>query len=223
MIPCVYVEGRKIDLAGFGVQHLVKNYQFPEVSPVTIATGGMLSPLYVRTEAGQHGLELKLWLQGDSKGDTMKKTTRLAQVMQHCEIVFDAEPDLWYSCTLQSVQSESSTSRRMILILNMACDILSRVQTVTITQTPQIITIPGARKTNLNIEIKALNALTDYQINDMRVTCAKGDTLYIDSENGLADLTRIDLIQFPQAVGDYAVSVSNLTDAAVKISYRARW
>ena len=76
---------------------------------------------------------------------------------------------------------------------------------------------------NINVEVTALNALTGYQVNDLKITCAKGETVYIDSENGLVDLTKVDMIQFPQAVGEYAVTVTNLTDATVKISYRARW
>lgn len=223
MIPSMYVDGREINLSDLGVQHVVKTYLSPTLSPVTIKTGGMLSPLYVRTDAEPHGIELRLWLQGSAKEDAMQKTLRLTQMLRHCELVFPGESGLHYICTLQSVQSGFSTPRRAILTLNLTCDILSSLQTVTITKKPQTITIPGAQKANINVEVAAVNALSGYQVNDMRITCAKGQTVYIDSENGLADLTKVDMIQFPQAVGDYVVTVTNLTDATVKISYRVRW
>nr|DAS68151.1 MAG TPA: tail protein [Caudoviricetes sp.] len=223
MIPSMYVDGREINLSDFGVQHVIKSYMAPTLSPVTIKTGGMLSPFYVRTDAEPHEIELRMWLQGNNKVDAMQKMLRLTQTMRHCEMVFPGEPGLHYICTLQFAQTEFSTPRRAILTLDLDCDILSNLQTVTITQNPQTITVSGAQKANINVEVTAVNALSGYQVNDLRITCAKGDIVYIDSENGLADLTKVDMIQFPQALGDYAVSVSNLTDATVKISYRARW
>lgn len=222
-MPSIYVNGQEINLSNFGVQHIVKSYIAPALSPVTVKTGGMLSPYYMRTEAEPHGIELRLWLQGDSKEDAMKKMLSLSQLMQHCDVVFPSEPSLHYISTLQYVQSEFLAPRRAILTLDLDCDILSNLQTVTISQTPQTITISGAQKANINVEVTALNALTGYQVNDLKITCAKGETVYIDSENGLVDLTKVDMIQFPQAVGEYAVTVTNLTDATVKISYRARW
>lgn len=221
MIKRMTLNNVPINLDKLGAKCKGKTVMGSEYTPITVKAQQSLVYKHIRTDREPYNMQLDFIIRRDSTQELWESILTLSNI-HACEIVF-SNHNFVYDCTLVQATPQLLNPQKALLSLVYRCEIYSPEETITISQNPQTVIIRGAQPTYINIEVTALENLTDFAVNDINIkSLANGETLTINSFDRIADMSVIDMTSFPQGLGPYQV-VTDITKAIVKLKYRARW
>lgn len=161
--------------------------------------------------------------------DFINRNMRIfSQKLTKCEIQLSSE-EYNYDCIQTDRSFEFVTWNKALLKLKFDVQSFGSKEEYVLTDLTTELTIQGARKTLINYKVEALQNVGAFTINDISFSSMnKGDVYTIDSFNSKIELNghnamdRVNLYEFPTAIGNYVINVST-NKVKVTVSYRARW
>lgn len=210
----VTYNGKQFDIARI----IAKNIITASYEPVTYKTSKELKSNWIRTEVTPYEMTITYQINNTNR-DEVKK--RIFQICNMLYGAFEFDNDCFkYEVTLsEQVEQKYISPYEVLLTMKYNCEITSKVTTsITIPSTMDVV-IEGARETYLNFTVVGTGTA---KINDMTVR-VNNETVIIDSEKRLADLTKVDLISFPSGFGLYPLVIEKPDAITITMSYTARW
>lgn len=238
MIESFKVNGTNISLASLGAECKGKNLGLTGYEPVTYKVPHALTDTFIRTNTTRKVLTLDFIVKdndftvSEQTPQNIEESVFILSHFHHCEIVLKNR-NFIYDCHLQSAASMFLNPHKALLTLTYACEIYSPERIITLGANPQTIQILGAQATWINLEVKALQNLTNFTVTSTSLqmkgintiiikSLALNATEIINSYDRIANMANVDMLTFPIALGALTVA-TDITKATVKVKYKARW